>query len=317
MNMERARMSGLFQEERSLLLLITPFSSEIIQLILDYHEKILEGKFDRKTSLHPNHPTSVAVGGNIIAICEYNANRVQILNSHDLSVQRIIGRGGSGSSNQHFNTPYGITISGNEIYVSDSGNHRVQVFNYENGVYNRTIGGVYGSQPGALSNPSNSVIMDDEIFILECGNHRISVWNRLNCSYKRCFGKKGSGDDSFSFHWPASLYLKNGLLFVSDFGNNVIKVFNPSSGVLIKKIGGGDVLDHPKGIVVSENYVYVCDNKNRVLVFNLQSGEMIKSWGAFGTSDGEFRFPCGMAFSVDGSKLIVTDHNNHRVQWFR
>jgi len=309
------------KEVTDVMVLLTPFPKVLVDLIMEYYEAgIIEGKFDRKTTLSLDLPLSVAVGGDNLAICEYGSNQVQILNSYDLSIQRVIGRDIGGLSPSLLYHPTGVTISGNELYISDYDNACVQIFNYESGIYSRMIGnpksppGSSDSSPRQLKGPCNTCILDDEVFIIETSN-RISVYNRFNCSYKRCFGKEGVGDKGFKFGCVSSLCFTDGEFFVNDFGNHVIKVLNPSTGDLIKKIGE-EVLLYPRGIAINGNYVYVSDT-HRVIVFTLHNGEMINCWGSRGNDDGQFVYPTGITLSVDRSELIVADCHNRRVQWFR
>ena len=45
------------------------------------------------------------------------------------------------------------------------------------------------------------------------------------------------------------------------------------------------------------------------------AGTFVKSWGGYGSEDGQFNFPIGISVASDGS-LYVTDTYNHRIQKF-
>jgi len=278
---------------------------------------LLEGKFERKTTISLNGPRGIAIGGKgsdmIIAIVECGAHRVQIFRWNDLRVLRVIGTGKRGNGSQEFNCPCGgVVIQGEEIFVSDYNNHRVQVFNVHNGSYCRTIGG----DSSKLSYPVGLAIRGDELFVIEYGNKRISVWNHKNGTILRQWGKEGKGDSEFAFTPYSFLCLApNGELLVSDSNNHVVKVFNPNNGQFIRKFGGGDQLQYPSGITVSNSHVYIAEGeKSRIVVYSL-SGEFIKTWGSKGKGDGEFDSPRGILF-VNDQLVVANREGKQNVQWF-
>ena len=65
--------------------------------------------------------------------------------------------------------------------------------------------------------------------------------------------------------------------------------------------------------VASDGSVYVADGLNHRIQKFSSNGIFIKKWGTFGTGDGQFRYPHGIAEGSDG-KIYVAD--NHRLQRF-
>lgn len=71
----------------------------------------------------------------------------------------------------------------------------------------------------------------------------------------------------------------------------------------------------PSGIVVRPSGVYVvCQGAAKIQQFTSQ-GTLIAEWGTYGTGDGQFRFPYGIAADSNGN-LYVTDRDNWRIQKF-
>lgn len=52
---------------------------------------------------------------------------------------------------------------------------------------------------------------------------------------------------------------------------------------------------------------------HRIQQFNIRTGEVVKSFGRFGTSDGEFASPVGVCLN-DNGHVVVAELNNNRVQ---
>jgi sugar lactone lactonase YvrE len=110
-------------------------------------------------------------------------------------------------------------------------------------------------------------------------------------------------------------------------GHQVFK-FSPDGKLLMTlgKPGGGnapdyffqpnDVITSPDGnfIFVSEGHASTPGTTARVLKFD-KTGKLIKTWGKWGSGNGEFDQPHALAFDSRG-QLYVGDRNNNRVQVF-
>src|SRR5207244_6493615 len=71
----------------------------------------------------------------------------------------------------------------------------------------------------------------------------------------------------------------------------------------------------PAGIVVRPAGTYVVNQGAAKIQQFTSLGSPITEWGTYGSGDGEFRFPYGIAANSDGN-LYVTDRDNYRVQKF-
>jgi len=76
-------------------------------------------------------------------------------------------------------------------------------------------------------------------------------------------------------------------------------------------------LQTPWGVAVNErNEIAVTDKgNNRVQLFS-SDGTYLRSFGTKGDKQGEFDFPCGIAFDIKNGNILVVDSVNHRVQLF-
>ena len=69
------------------------------------------------------------------------------------------------------------------------------------------------------------------------------------------------------------------------------------------------------GVAVDkDDNIYVTDSENKSLHKFNKEGALIKSLKKGGSGPGEFNFPRGVA--AVGDQILVSDKNNHRVQWF-
>jgi hypothetical protein len=67
--------------------------------------------------------------------------------------------------------------------------------------------------------------------------------------------------------------------------------------------------------VDTSGYIYVADSyNNRIQKFSA-SGEYITQWGSFGTGNGQFKIPYGIAVDASGN-VYVADTVNNRIQKF-
>lgn len=78
-----------------------------------------------------------------------------------------------------------------------------------------------------------------------------------------------------------------------------------------QKLHGGAL----PGVAVTTSLVYIADgNNHRIQVFDFQ-GNYISQWGSYGTDDGQFNVPSGIALGSNGLVYVV-DHGNNRIQSF-
>jgi len=186
----------------------------------------------------------------------------------------------SGQSNDRFNGPHSIAFDGaGNVYVSDTWNERIQVFKAD-GSYLATIGatGVEGSDNSHFCNPQHIAITSNVLYIADACNHRVQLFN----------------------------------------------VANPLSANYVATIGvsgqsGSDNahLDHPLGVAVDANRIYVADeNNHRVQVFSRATrayqATISDGWGQ---DNDHLRHPADVAVDTSGN-IYIADWLNARVQQF-
>jgi hypothetical protein len=178
------------------------------------------------------------------------------------------------------------------------------------------------------------------LYVVEKGNHRVQVFNPVDGSPIRCIGE-GEGAGPGQLYYPIScealLEAEEGIaeLYVSEYGNNRVSVFDMATGAFKRHIGAGDGdggLRQPQGLALSlggvdsqggDHLLYVselCNDeeeedeaKGRIHILNATTGAHVGYLG-----EGELGRPRGIrlhAATENRTLLFVTDcvDNNIRI----
>ncbi len=118
------------------------------------------------------------------------------------------------------------------------------------------------------------------------------------------------------FYRPTFLALDGRKLYVSDFGNHRVQVFD-ADGCFLRELGESGreegQFKYPQGIAVDNlGNVYVSDIENTCIQKFTSSGNFVKRWSA--RSYAEAFTPSGIA--IREGRLYATDPLNHRIRIF-
>ena len=287
------------------------------------------------------YPKGVAVDnlGNVY-VAEESGNRVQKFTPDG---QFITKWGSNGTGDGQFTMSnlegaWGIAVDPQGyVYVTDSNLNRVQKFTSSGQFV--TKWGSSGTGDGQFRR-AKGIAVDSQgnVYVADAGNNRTQKFTSSG-QFVTKWGSSGTGNGEFSY--PHGITVdKSGNVYVSDLGNsNRIQKFT-SDGQFItswggstyyelasNKGGGPSPLNTPIGLATDlSGNVYVSDNQfMRIIKFTPQ-GQFITTWGkkwndndiahgAFGSGNGEFFYPYGIAVD-SGGKVYVADSYNNRIQKF-
>ncbi|XP_032228391.2 E3 ubiquitin-protein ligase TRIM71 [Nematostella vectensis] len=240
---------------------------------------------------------------------------VTFWDSHITAVFAIDGTflrafGKQGSPSEQLNNPTGVAFLNDDyVVVADETNHRISIFESTSGKCLKTIG-EKGQGNGEFSAP-DGVHVDEQglIVVSDYMNNRVQVFSG-DGTYQFQFGL---GDEFEETIHPVCAISHGDTFIVSDYGNDVIHVFDKQEGAVtrrcvIGKQGSGDGdLWCPWGLAVdNDGNILVCDMNNyRIEKFTLDGRFVGKTTENIGQ-------PIFLAVLTDG-RIIVMDDKSKRM----
>ena len=189
--------------------------------------------------------------------------------------------------------------SNHDIIVSDMNNDRIVVFN-ENGVFSKVFQHLHVKCP-------NGVFTDKEgqIFVCSRRSNKISLFRSGGEHIQSVYGGE-------LLEKPRGISLNaQGNLVVCDAENKCIRFISPEGNILKTVREGG--LHMPFDCVFYEDKIFVSDLDAHVIKVFDSTGTFLYEFGGYGTGDGKFIRPAGLAVDKTGH-LLVCSTGNHRVQ---
>jgi sugar lactone lactonase YvrE len=249
-----------------------------------------EGNYLKSFSV--SYPVGIAVdpAGNIYVGSGASGKKNGYRNSVSIYTPELVLSGSLGIGEGEFGYPNDIAAgSDGKIYVVDTINHVVKVFDPATGS-NFSFGG-FGSTSGLFKRPTGIAVSDTagvagEIYVVDypvvsatsgpTDGSRIQVFDK-NGQFLRSFGQFGNLIGQITS--PVGIAIDStGLLYVTDSGQNVVHVLNPSDGT---PNGAGGLYDPakpmyiPMGVAISKNGILYAvsfrgeGNKGRIDAFAL------------------------------------------------
>jgi tripartite motif-containing protein 71 len=273
-------------------------------------------------------PTSLATdtAGNVY-VADKDNFRIQVFDSAGKFLRKFEGIGWDGIyfaprlgplgvATDAAGNVYAATVGGYDDYSGSFDNGKVTVLDSAGNTIREWV--LYPEQavPSALAVDSSG-----NVFVADVHFHQITVYSNSGIML-RSWGTPGSGNSQFSS--PIGVALDgSGNVYVADSGNHRIQVFTRNGAFLRAwgSAGGGDGQFYlPTYLAIdAAGNVYVTDYDevtahSRVQVFDA-NGKFLGKWGSYGSGDGQFIHPTGIAANAAGN-VYVADAGNNRIAAF-
>lgn len=136
------------------------------------------------------------------------------------------------------------------------------------------------------------------------------------------WGKQGKENGQFDFPIGIAINAADEV-FVTDFKNSRVQKFTAEGKFLtafaVSAFPGGIALDQDGNVYVAHFGIppskYDEPRKRDKIAVLSATGKPLREWGKFGTGDGEFDLPGGIAITPEG-RVYVADQCNRRIQVF-
>lgn len=232
-------------------------------------------------------------------------------------VERVWGR--LGSRDGHFQKPRALVVTPNDnVYIIDM-TARVQAFNSQGEFL------LSWTMPKFDTGRPTGIDIDHEgnIMVADTHNFRVMIYTPQGEFIKQIGGEEGTEFGKFGLVTDC-VQDSHGNYFISEYGTHdrIHKVSPDGKTVLAEYGQHGEEPGHfrrPQSLIMDEHdHLWVADAVNhRIQVFDTTDPEtgfkLLQIIGKEGSRPGEFKYPYGIDFDLDGN-LLVIEYANHRVQ---
>lgn len=253
----------------------------------------------------PSRPMAVTADSGTIYVVDSGKQRIL---TFDYTGAFKGNFGIKGQDKGQFTFPYGIAADGSgQLYVADIGTGKISIFDTD-GKFKSYFG-----NSKDIVRPAGVAVFGEQVLVSDIGLHKVTVFDKKG-NVIRTIGKLGQSPGEFNS--PNFLTVRDGVVYVSDSGNDRVQVFN-IMGTFLREIkldaNGQQFMVNPRGITTdSYGNIYVASNvTHKILTFD-KEGSLLYSVGSMGNEDGQLYLPNGIVLDNDG-RLLVTDSANQRI----
>ncbi len=240
-----------------------------------------------KAPKHIFRPYGIASKGNKIFICDPQIKGLEIIDLKERTFKYFLPKGIG-----ELRMPLNCFIDDeNNLYVADS--YRKQIV-----VFDKDLKYLNAFNSSGDFKPIDVFVDSSRIYVANLEGRSFDVFEKGSFNYLDSYPKLEKGDDGYLYK-PTSVYVENDKVYVNDFGEVKIKVYD-KNGKFIRSIGsygrGMGQLARPKEISFDRNGIlYVVDAAfENVQLFN-NEGRLLTYMGR----PGNMSLPAGIGFSYD------------------
>jgi thiol-disulfide isomerase/thioredoxin len=250
-----------------------------------------------------------------------------------------------------FNHPHGLALHSEHLYVADTGNQLIRRCNLDKRIVSTVAGtGDQYLHPKpvapvkplrtALSSPWDLLRIEKTLFITMPGIHQLWVFDLLTMEIGTYAGTGFAGlmdgpGEQAAFGMPTGITWDGSYLYVADSESNAVRRVSIEAHPTVTTLLGaervdlghssesieGQRLQHPEGIAVRADTVYISDSyNNRIKALHYDGAGQIRNISDYGSGiaglrNGKQAFfyePAGLACLKD--RLLVADAGNHTIR---
>ena len=126
---------------------------------------------------------------------------------------------------------------------------------------------------------------------------------------------RGNGNEQLKCPFGVTVDDNTSSIYVADYGNNCVKVFDNTAKYLFKfgdGVGKGKMSD-PVGLHICRNRVLVTQGNNYIHVYEL-NGKFVSRFGSSGHGKLEFNAPFSVSTDESNGDIYICDYGNIRIQ---
>ena len=124
----------------------------------------------------------------------------------------------------------------------------------------------------------------------------------------------GTGNEQLNYPYGVTVDPNTGNIYVTDFGNNCVKIFDNTAKYLYKfgdRKGEGN-MSYPRGLLIRDDKVFV-SHRHCILVYQLD-GKFVSRIGSEGSGKLQFKCPWGLSTDESNNDIYICDYSNNRIQ---
>ena len=269
--------------------------------------------YGRPSVLHaPVHVTTDSQQRLVVG--DPKASAVHVLDRNGKTSFRLVtGKG------YRLRQPAGVAVdSADNIYVADSERGMIVVFD-RNGNFLRYLGSYHGEPEYAKPHGLAIDLQNQHLFLVDTPRNQVFELDLEGRELKRA-GKNRSGSGTGEFESPTDVAVNSNRIFVLDHSGTRVQVFDLDLNLETKFDLPRTLdprIDRDNGLCADAfGNVYISSHRNSTVRVYGPGGNLLASFGQFGTRVGEFAAPEGL-WVDSANRLYVADSENGRVQLFQ
>ncbi|MEI7965078.1 MAG: 6-bladed beta-propeller [Chitinophagaceae bacterium] len=239
-------------------------------------------------------PYGIATAAGKIFICDATIHGLNVINLAKKSFTQFVPTG-KGQLKLPLNC---ITDKDGKLYITDAGRNEVVIFD-ANLNYVSAIG---KTDTGDHFRPLDICVSDTKIWVTNPTSNKVNVYQKDSHQLLSSF-PDSSVRDQVNLYNPVNIYYRNGKIYVTDFGDFKVKIFD-EQGKYIRSVGeyGKSIgqFVRPKGISVDkqDNLFVVDAGFENVQIFN-NIGKLLMFFGGPYKGPGDMWLPAKVYIDYD------------------